>query len=227
MKQWIFLILLLTVIAIGILVWPKSGVSIGPVIEPLTDTLPVSGVAATAVQPTATIVIRIIRQVPSVITAVHNLGILETYSVDITKQVELERSENRLFGIPDTEVVRINGKATVIAGVDLGVLEKENVQVSVDGRKAIVRLPYAHILHIVPDEQSMQPVSHGRSLFGRYTDALVSKTRDMVLTDIRNMAIEVDVCSIASRNAEATIKNLLLKLGFIEIEVTSDDGECK
>lgn len=227
MKQWIFLILLLTVIAIGILVWPKTGVSISPILEPLTDTLPASGVAATAVQPTPTIAIRIIRQVPSVITAVHNLGILETYSVDITKQVELERSQNILFGIADTEVVRINGKATVIAGVSLDALEKENVQVSVDGRKAIVRLPYARILHIVPDEQSMQPVSHGRSLFGRYTDALVNKAREMVLADIRRTAIERDVCLVASRNAEATIKNLLLKLGFIEIEVTSDNGKCQ
>ena len=73
----------------------------------------------------------------------------------------------------------------------------------------------------------MQPVSHGRSLFGRYTDALVNKAREMVLADIRNTAIERDVCSIASRNAEVTIKNLLLKLGFIEIEVTSDNGKCQ
>ena len=225
MKNWLILILALSLIAVSIVLWPKAGVTIRPILEPLADTLTDS--TPTTVQPTPTIVIRIIRQVPSVITAVHNLGTLETYAVDITKQVELERSQNILFGISDAEVVRINGKATVIAGIQFDALEKERVQVSVDGRKAVVRLPYATVLHVVPDEQSMQPVVHGRSVFGRYTDALVNKAREMVLADIRRTAIERNICSVASRNAEATIKDLLLKLGFIEIEVTSDDGVCK
>lgn len=199
------------------------------VLEPITGNSEAVGAATnTPVAPTPTVVVSVVRTAPSVIKAISRIGRLETLSVEISKPVEVERTKDLILGIKDSERLRIDAKATVIAGIDFDAITVNDIQTSLDGKKVVIDIPQAFIFSVIPDEASFMPVSRSVSMFGKKTDALLAEARKIAIQAIKDRAIESNVCGMATENAKKSIENLLSKMGFIEIVVNASEqnGAC-
>ena len=180
---------------------------------------------ATGVQEPTPVATITIRDAPAIVSSIQVLGTLETAAYTVEKRVELERNQAILFGIQDSEIVQIDARATVYAGVDFSAITIGDV--AVQGSSVTVVLPGATITHLVPDESTMKPVLHSTSLFGKPTDELVQKVRQTALDAIRLKAIENGICRDANTNAQAQIRTMLAKLGFSKIDISSNERACQ
>ncbi|MBL7063583.1 MAG: DUF4230 domain-containing protein [Anaerolineae bacterium] len=160
--------------------------------------------------PTVTIIpdpVTIIRQVRS-------LSRLETASYTIEKVITAESGQGPfafLFG--DRLILVAHGQ--VIAGVDLGKMEEDNITIATDGT-VVVTLPPAEILVVRLDNQKSYVFDRDTGLIG-VNPALETDARQAAEEEIKNAALEDGILDMAQRNAETYVRGLILALGFREV----------
>ncbi len=160
--------------------------------------------------PTPTIIldpVTIIRQMRS-------LRRLETASYTIEKIITAESGQGHfdfLFG--DRLILVAHGQ--VIAGVDLGKMEEDDVIVAEEGM-AIVRLPPAEVLVVTLDNQKSYVFDRDTGLIGM-NPALETEARQAAEEEILDAALEEGILEMAQQNAETYVRGLILALGFREV----------
>lgn len=150
----------------------------------------------------------------TIIRQVRNLSRLETASYTVEKVITAESGQGPfafLFG--DRLLLVAHGQ--VIAGVDLGWMGEEDIIVAEEG-KVVVTLPPAEVLVVKLDNQDSYIFDRDTGLVGM-NPALESEARRAAEQEILNAALEDGILDMAQRNAEATVRQLILALGFREV----------
>ena len=160
--------------------------------------------------PTPTIIadpVTIIRQVRS-------LSRLETASYTVEKVITAESGrEHFAFLFGDRLILVAHGQ--VIAGVDLGKMEEDDVIVA-DEETVIVTLPLAEVLVVTLDNQKSYVFDRDTGLIGT-NPALETEARQAAEKEILKAALEDGILEMAQRSAETYVRHLILTLGFREV----------
>jgi hypothetical protein len=150
----------------------------------------------------------------TIVRQVRDMSRLETASYTIEKVITAESGQGTfslLFG--DRLILVARGQ--VIAGVDLGQMEEDDILVTDDGT-AIVRLPPGEILVVTLDNQKSYVVDRDTGLIG-LNPALETEARRAAEEEILSAALEDGILETARRNAEIYVRQLILALGFREV----------
>lgn len=116
------------------------------------------------------------------------------------------------------ERLRMRVVAEVSAGVDLGKLKPEHVQVS--GKRVRITLPEPQILDITIREQGTEVYHRERGWFVFHPDkAIEQRARNQAWLEARQAALQGELLQRARANAAVELERLLKMLGFEQAQV--------
>lgn len=108
----------------------------------------------------------------------------------------------------------------VKAGVDLERLQPEDVEVS--GETVRVKLPPPQITDTYLDEQKTQVVERSTGLLRLFDKNLETVARQNAVDDIRRAARNEGILKDAEERARLQLESLLLRMGFEQVEVSTN-----
>jgi hypothetical protein len=154
---------------------------------------------------------------PTVVMEVRRLSRLESVSFTMDKLVSGDREGRILppFLTGDRILLEVHGEA--IAGVDLGQLGADDVQVN--GHTVRIHLPPAQIFTVALDDQKTHVYSRATGILVPVDPALEGEVREQAVENLRQSALAAGILGKAQQNACATVTKLLLGLGF-------DQAQC-
>ncbi len=159
----------------------------------------------------------------TIVREVRSLSRLETIQYSVEKVITAESGQGPLgFLFGDRLLFIAHG--VVIAGVDLGRLEPEDVRLDSLGR-AYLRLPAAEIFVATLDNEKSYVYDRDTGLLTKGSISLKSAARKAAEEEIRRAALDDGILAQASVNAESTLYRLLRALNIPDIIfVTEDEG---
>ncbi|MHB8390036.1 MAG: DUF4230 domain-containing protein [Acidobacteriaceae bacterium] len=148
----------------------------------------------------------------TVANKIQRLQRLETVTYSLDKIVEGERQSPILpnFLVGDKLLLVVHGE--VIAGVDLGQLKTDDIQVH--ARSVQVHLPSPQIFVAALDNSKTRVYSRTTGLLVPEDPNLESEVRAKAQEQIQQAALADGILATASKNAQATVMSMLLGLGF-------------
>jgi hypothetical protein len=154
---------------------------------------------------------------PTVVNKIQRLQRLESVNYSLDKIVEGDRQISVLpdFLVGDKLLLVVHGN--VIAGVDLDQLKTSDVQI--EGRSIQVHLPPAQIFVTALDNTKTRVYSRTTGLLVPEDPNLESQVRAEAQQQIQQAALADGILAAANKNASATVKSMLLGLGFQQVTV--------
>lgn len=154
----------------------------------------------------------------SVVNKIQRLRRLETVSYSLDKIVEGQRESPVLpnFLMGDKLLMVVHGE--VIAGIDLSQLKPSDVHV--DGRDIQVHLPPSQIFITTLDNTKTRVYSRTTGLLVPEDPNLESEVRAKAQEQFQQAAIADGILKTATKNAGATVKSMLMGLGFENVNVS-------
>lgn len=146
----------------------------------------------------------------SVVQRISALSQLATARATIQTIVAVE--DRGALGPLTRDRLLLRASADVLAGVDLGALTADDVQVA--GDVVTITLPPATL---VSSDISYQVYDRDRGLFAPGNKDLQSLAQDQARADILRTACEKGILEEARRNAEIALRNLLMTTGTREV----------
>ena len=125
--------------------------------------------------------------------------------------------QNLLPGQDDQIILLAHG--IVKAGVDLGQLKPEDVQIS--GEKIRIQLPRAFVTDGYLDENSTQVLDRKTGLLRSLDKKLEQQARQEAQTQIRRAARESGIEREANERAQEQLAKFLKTFGFQEVEIST------
>lgn len=150
----------------------------------------------------------------TVLRQVQTLSQLVTVKYVMEKVVVLE--DVKWFG--ENRVLLV-AHGIVKAGVDLGELRSEDLQVS--GAKISIRLPPVQVTDAYLDDQQTRVVERSTGLLRMFDKDLEQNARQTAVSDLRRAARTAGILKDADERAKAQLKSLFLQMGFEQIEFQS------
>jgi hypothetical protein len=147
----------------------------------------------------------------TVLRQVQTISQLVTVKYVMEKVVVLE--DVKWFG--ESRVLLV-AHGIVKAGVDLGELRAEDLQVS--GTKITVRLPPPQITDTYLDDHQTRVVERSTGLLRLFDKDLEQNARQQAVADIRRAARTAGILKDADERARAQLKVLFLQMGFDQVE---------
>ena len=204
----VILLLILTVLIVGGFAFIRT---VRGLMQPLhTVERVLDEQVARITQPTPTIIphpVTIIREAVSI-------SRLETASYTVEKVITAESGQGAfafLFG--DRLLLVAHGQ--VIAGVDLGELEEDDIFTTEDGTVVVV-LPAAEAFVTTLDNQKSYVYERDAGVIG-LNPSLETAARQAAEEEILAAALEDGILEMAQQNAEMYIRNLIVGLGFEKV----------
>jgi hypothetical protein len=190
--------------------------------KPVSDlTGQVGTQVASILRPTPTILpdpVTIVRQV-------RTLSRLETIEYSLEKVITAESGQGP-FGFLIGDRLLLVAHGSVIAGVDLGKLTPDDVQVN-DLGQITLTLPPAEVFTATLDNHQTYVYSRGTGLLTKGNVQLETAARKAAEDEIRRSAIEDGILTQADRNAQAFLQTFLGSLGFNQVVVQLEPGQPK
>jgi len=157
---------------------------------------------------------------PVVVGAIQRLSRLETVVYSLDTVVEGDRSvpilPDALTG--DKILLVVHGQS--IAGVDLGLLKREDVIVDSATLSVHVTLPASQIFVTTLDNQHTRVYARTTGLLVPVDPNLETETRSKAEGQLQQAALTDGILDAARKNARATVTTLLYSLGFQHVDVT-------
>lgn len=161
-----------------------------------------------------------VRGSPGVVVAIRDLARLEATSFHIEKVVEASDAQSRLWGfVQAKDALLLVAVGDVVAGVDLGKLRDEDVQVGDGGRSVRVRLPAPEVFSATLDERATHVYSRSTDVLAARNEQLEGAARRSAEEQMRKAAIEGGILERAKTSADATLRALLRSLGYASIDL--------
>ena len=154
---------------------------------------------------------------PSILLQVRQMNQLTTVRYTVQKVIGITE-QKQLVG---SEAILLIVQARVEAGVDLAGLRQEDVTVRVDGT-VVVRLPVAKVLNVTVDEAETKVWDRTKTWWTPwvpYGMDLEQRARRAGVEAIEKAALEMGILGQAERNAETSIRGLLVMAGVKEVLV--------
>jgi Protein of unknown function (DUF4230) len=160
-----------------------------------------------------------IANTPSIIQQVQTLSQLVTVKYVMEKVVIL--SDPKYFADnPFTESrLLMVAHGIVKAGVDLGELKSEDIQVS--DNKITIKLPPARITDSYLDDKHTEVIERTTGYLRRFDKELEQNARRQAVSDINRAAREGGILKDADERARAQLTNLFRVLGYQEVKFLS------
>jgi hypothetical protein len=153
---------------------------------------------------------------PTVVRQIQQLQRLETVRFSMDKIISGEHDNPYLpkFLAGDRLLLVVHGD--VIAGVDLGHLQPQDV--SIHDRTISVRVPKSEILVTRIDNSKTRVYSRDTGLFSSADPNLESEVRQEAERELQDAALQDNLLKTADDNARSTLSALLRSLGFTNVE---------
>jgi hypothetical protein len=157
--------------------------------------------------------------VPVVVQKIQRLSRLETVVYSLDTVVEGERSSailpDALAG--DKILLVVHGES--IAGIDLGQLKPEDVQIDDAGRGVHVTLPASQLFATTLDNHHTRVYARTTGLLVPADQDLETDTRAKAQDQLQQAALQDGILDAARKNARATVTTLLYSIGFQQVDV--------
>jgi hypothetical protein len=156
--------------------------------------------------------------IPDPVTIVHELrplARLETMQYSIEKVITAETGQGP-FGFLFGDRLLLVAHGTVIAGVDLDKLGRDDIQVGADGT-AVISLPPSEVFITALDNEQTYVYDRDVGLLRKGDIELESAARLAAEQEMLKAAIEDGILEQAQTNAENYIYRLLRSLGFADV----------
>lgn len=159
---------------------------------------------------------------PDPVTIIHEiktLARLETIQYSVEKVITAEISQNELrFLFGDKLLFVAHG--TVIAGVDLGKMEAEDIWF--EGKYLYVNLPAPEIFLVTLNNNKSYVYDRETGLLTKGDLNLETQARQLAEQEIQKAAEEDEILTQAGQNAENIMRRIFQGLGFDDVVFTGD-----
>jgi hypothetical protein len=173
---------------------------------------------ANVLHPTATI-----RPDPvTIVREVRSLARLETIQYSVEKVITAESGQGP-FGFLFGDRLLLVAHGTVIAGVDLGMLAPEDVQVD-DAGRVYIDLPEAEVLVATLDNDQSYVYDRDTGLLTKGNLDLETAARRAAEAEIEAAALQDGILAQAQTNAEDFLYRFLRSLDYPDVLFTSPGG---
>ena len=108
------------------------------------------------------------------------------------------------------------GHGEVVAGVDLGKMQPQDVRVN--GDKVTIKLPAAEVFHSRLDNEQSEVFERQTGVFSKPDQTLETRVRQEAEKQIRDAALESEVLQHAAQGAREALRKQLGMLGFGDVE---------
>lgn len=150
-------------------------------------------------------------ETPAVVAQVRQLHELSTVRYTVQKVVALREQKTPI----GSEEILLVAQARVEAGVDLASLREADVEVRRDGSVRI-RLPQARVLNVAIDEKETKVWDRSKTWWTPwvpFSRDLEQRARLQAIEEARKAALDMGILGQAQRNAEQSIRSLLMLAG--------------
>ncbi len=213
--QWIAQMVLLLVLIGGGVYLVTSVQRILPVKE-MAGSL--STQVSQVLHPTPTII-------PDPVTIIHevrSLARLETIKYSLEKIITAETRQGVFSWLVGDSLLFV-AHGEVIAGVDLGKLSPEDLQL--EGEILYVTLPEAEIFVVAIDNQKSYVYDRDTGIFTHGEVDLETEARRAAELEIEQSALEDGILELAAQNAESFLGRLFVDLGYDKVVFEQPDVE--
>jgi hypothetical protein len=162
---------------------------------------------------------------PAVVLQMQSLARLETMNYTIEKVIEAEKGGNAVQDLLFGDRILLIAHGNVIAGVDLGTLDAEDVEVS-DDNAVTVRLPASEIFVATLDNDQTRVYDRERGWLSRGDAEIETEARQAAETSILQAACDQGILDQAATEAKTQIEALLRALAFEAVTVDAPTGSC-
>jgi hypothetical protein len=158
---------------------------------------------------------------PDVVEKIQRLNRLETVVYSLDTVVESHESSpifpDALAG--DRLLMIVHGQT--VAGLDLGKLKPESVQISEGrgGRSIRLTLPPSEVFLTTVDNAKTRVYERQTGLFVRADPNLESATRLRAQGELQEAALTDGILDTASKNGRETVRAMLQGLGFTQVQI--------
>jgi hypothetical protein len=150
----------------------------------------------------------------SLVQGIHALSQLTTARYTIQTIVAVE--DRGRFGAFTADRILLRANADVLAGIDLGAITADRVQIS--GSVIRITLPPPTL---VSTDISYHVYDRDRGLFAPTNKDLQTLAEKQAHADILRTACEKGILEEAQRNAETTLRAFMASMGYPEVEFTA------
>jgi hypothetical protein len=165
------------------------------------------------------------KPLPDVISQVRELSRLEGVSYHIERVVDLKDKQQSMFGLVESEdAILLVASGDVVAGVDLGKLQPDDVVVSPDRRSVTIKLPHAEIFSARLDNDRTFVHTRKTDLMAKRKESLETEARQAAEKTLRSAAEEGGIVKRADESVARTVRALVGSLGFETVKVDFRDG---
>ena len=152
----------------------------------------------------------------AIVTRIQELSRLETASMRVMHVSTIRQSRgvipDRLAG----DEITFLAVGDVIAGIDLERLEREHIELEPDGT-LVIQLPPAELLVSRVDNRQSRVMNRKTGMFRKQDTQLEGRIRAYAETEIRREATRRGILTLATRNGQKRMADLLNALGFERI----------
>jgi uncharacterized protein DUF4230 len=159
----------------------------------------------------------------TLVTQVRDLNRLETASMHV---MHIGTTTQTYDMVPDAiagDQLTFLAAGDVIAGVDLSLLNRNDVWKQPDGT-LMMRLPPPQVLVSRVDNRESRVLNRKTGLLRRADIDLESRARQHAEQEIRNEAVRKGILKLASQNAEGKLAQFLHTLGFQKVAFVQPSG---
>ncbi len=153
----------------------------------------------------------------ALVTQVRELNRLETASMHV---MHISTTTQTYEMVPDAltgDQLTFLAAGDVIAGVDMSLLNKNDVWRQSDGT-VVIRLPASQVLVTRVDNKESHVISRKTGILRRADINLESRARQRAEQEIRNEAVRKGILNLASQNAELKLAEFLHTTGVVRVK---------
>ncbi|MDP9359973.1 MAG: DUF4230 domain-containing protein [Acidobacteriota bacterium] len=161
----------------------------------------------------------------TLVTRVRDLNRLETATMRVVSVSTIKQSYDLIPNALAGDELTLYGAGDVIAGVDLSMLQKDDVHREPDGT-IVVRLPPPQLLVSRLDNRASHVINRRTGVFRRADVGMEGRARQYAEQNIRNEAIHRGILPLAQQNAEARVAGLLHTLGAMKVRFAGASGNA-
>jgi hypothetical protein len=155
--------------------------------------------------------------ITALVTQIRNLNRLETASMRVVNVSTTKQSYGVVPQSIGGDELTFMAVGDVIAGIDLSHMTENNVRMQ--GDTLVLRIPQSEILVTRVDNRQSRVLKRDTGLLRRSDPTLESRARAHAETAVRQEAMKRGILTLASRNAEQRIAELVRLFGAKKIVV--------